>query len=95
MDHSWGVSNSESIHMDPSTSARHVDRSTVRHAGALHKKMADFHKKILSVILIEIDDNVDITGCREYLDESVISENMLMQAASVRCHSSPRRSHAT
>jgi len=60
-----------------------VDRSTVGRAGAPTKKtkMTDFHKKILSVILSEIDDNVDMTGCREYLDESVISENMLMQAA--------------
>ena len=27
--------------------------------------MADFHKKILLVILSEIDDNVDMMGCRE------------------------------
>ena len=33
-----GVSNSGSIHMARSTTARHVDRSTVGRAGALHKK---------------------------------------------------------
>ena len=43
--------------------------------------MADFHKKILSVILSEIDNVVDMTGCRKYLDASVGGENMLMQAA--------------
>ena len=33
-----GVSNSGSIHMARSTTARHVDRSTVGRAGALQKK---------------------------------------------------------
>ena len=49
----WGVFNSGSIHMDRSTSARHVDRSTVGRAGAIHKKtkMADFHRPIVCQLI--------------------------------------------
>ena len=35
---SWGVSNSGALHMDRSTSARHVGRSTVERAGAQQEK---------------------------------------------------------
>ena len=51
--------------IDPPLDA--LERSTKK------SKMGNFYKKILSVILSEIEDNIDMTGCREYLDESVRS----------------------
>ena len=51
-----------SICIDPLVCAIWIDPPLDALERSTKTKMADFHKKILSVILSEIDDNVDMTG---------------------------------